>query len=206
MNSGRLAIWNDCAPGEEAAYEAWYQGEHLAERVGVPGFLRGRRYRAMGATPEYFTYYEVEEPAVLTSPAYLVRVNDPSPLTQQIMSGVFRNMSRTICQVASRRGLLRGAHAVTLQATGQTLPTALERYLPLVANPAALARIESWVAVPDETAANAEQKLRGPDQTIGGCLFAEFLEPGPAHAFARRLEEAGFGAPGVHALMCELQA
>ncbi len=34
MNGGVLALWNDCAPGQESAYEHWYQTEHLFERVG----------------------------------------------------------------------------------------------------------------------------------------------------------------------------
>lgn len=202
MTTGRLAIWNDCAPGAEAAYEAWYQGEHLTERVSIPGFVRGRRYRARGATPEYFTYYEVTEPAVLSSTAYLGRVNDPTPATRQIMSEVFRNMSRTICRSTSVHGRLRGSHAVTLHTTAMTA----EPYLALIAAMPALARLETWQAVPDDMTDNAEQTLRGPDQTILGCLFAEFLECEPAEAFALRLKEEGLGTPGVYLLMCELQA
>ena len=37
MNGGVLALWNDCAPGQESAYEHWYQTEHLFERVGIAG-------------------------------------------------------------------------------------------------------------------------------------------------------------------------
>ena len=40
---GILAIFNDCHTGREAEFEAWFQGEHLLERLGVPGFLFGRR-------------------------------------------------------------------------------------------------------------------------------------------------------------------
>ncbi|MEM1298450.1 MAG: hypothetical protein AAGH68_04155 [Pseudomonadota bacterium] len=202
MTTGRLAIWNDCAPGEEAGYEAWYQGEHLAERVGIPGFLRGRRYRAHGKSPEYFTYYEVTEPGVLTSPAYLARVNDPTPATRRIMAEVFRNMSRTICDAVSVHGHMRGAFAVTLPSS----PIAIEAYLDLVTNANALARLEIWEAVPDATGTNAEQALRGPDKTIAGCVFAEFLEQGPAETFAKGLEREGLGPPGIFSLLCELQA
>ena len=41
---GVLALWMDCAAGGEAEFERWYQTEHLRERVGLPGFWRGRRY------------------------------------------------------------------------------------------------------------------------------------------------------------------
>ena len=114
-NDGRLTLWNDCAIGHEAEYEAWYQGEHLIERLGVPGFMRGRRYQAIEAAPEYFTYYETTSPDVLTSPSYLERGNNPTPFTRKIMSGTFINLSRTICKCQFSTGGMRGAYAVTLR-------------------------------------------------------------------------------------------
>lgn len=203
MTTGRLAIWNDCLGGAEAAYEAWYQEEHLAERLAIPGFVRGRRYRAVESRPTYFTYYEVTEPGVLTSEVYLSRVNRPTPRTARIMSDVFRNMSRTICTTVAIQGTMRGAYAVTA-VTEQALD--LPQLVELIPNTPALARIESWQAVPDDTEANAEQALRGPDETIAGCLFAEFLDPADASGFAEALRAEGLGSPGIYRLMCELQA
>jgi len=34
---GILAIFNNVAPGREAEFEEWFQHEHLAERLAVPG-------------------------------------------------------------------------------------------------------------------------------------------------------------------------
>ena len=48
---GILAIFNDCRAGREAEFEAWFQGEHLIERLAVPGFLFGRRHKAFRAHP-----------------------------------------------------------------------------------------------------------------------------------------------------------
>ena len=68
---GILAIWNDCKPDHLGAYEVWYQGEHLIERLGIPGFLRGRRYESLEPNgSKFFTYYETRTPDVLTSEAY----------------------------------------------------------------------------------------------------------------------------------------
>ena len=39
---GILAIFNNVASGREAEFEEWFQHEHLAERIAVPGFLIGR--------------------------------------------------------------------------------------------------------------------------------------------------------------------
>ena len=48
---GILAIFNNVAPGREAEFEEWFQHEHLAERLAVPGFLIGRRHEAISAQP-----------------------------------------------------------------------------------------------------------------------------------------------------------
>ena len=42
MGNGILAIWMDCAAEGEADFNEWYHREHFPERVGVPGFLKGR--------------------------------------------------------------------------------------------------------------------------------------------------------------------
>ena len=52
---GILAIFNDCRAGREAEFEAgFFQGEHLLERLAVPGFLFGRRHRAISGAAGYF--------------------------------------------------------------------------------------------------------------------------------------------------------
>src|SRR5512143_2507406 len=64
---GILAIWNDCRAGREAEFDAWFQGEHLLERLAVPGFLFGRRHQAISGSAGHFNFYLVESPEVLTS-------------------------------------------------------------------------------------------------------------------------------------------
>jgi len=44
---GVLAIWHAMTPEGDREMIRWHDREHVAERVGVPGFLRGRR-RARG--------------------------------------------------------------------------------------------------------------------------------------------------------------
>src|SRR5262245_46328062 len=65
--AGILAIWNDCRAGRGAEFDAWFQGEHLLERLAVPGFLLGRRHQAISGNSGYFNFYLVESPDVLTS-------------------------------------------------------------------------------------------------------------------------------------------
>ena len=95
---GILAIFNDCRAGREAEFEEWFQGEHLLERLAVPGFLYGRRHQAISGSCGYFNFYLVESPAVLTSKPYLERLDNPTPMTKKIMSEIFINMNRTVCR------------------------------------------------------------------------------------------------------------
>src|SRR5258707_12252816 len=93
---GILAIFNNVAPGREAEFEEWFQHEHLAERIAVPGFLIGRRHEAISGQPRYFNYYVTQSAAVLKSPPYLARLDQPTPMTREVMSAIFKDMIRTV--------------------------------------------------------------------------------------------------------------
>jgi len=110
-----VAIWTDIAPeGLDAFYE-WHNHEHMPERVGIPGFLRGRRYRAIDANPAYFKIYEAESTAVLTGPHYVERLNNPTRATRHIIPAYFRNMIRGVCNVRFSAGVGIGGSVVTLR-------------------------------------------------------------------------------------------
>lgn len=210
--TGILALWNNCAPGHEPDYEAWYQGEHLPERLAVPGILRGRRYEALAGAPHYFTYYETVSPDVFVSDAYLERVENPTPMTRKIMSGIFIDMSRTVCRRVACHGDMRGGVAVTARLVEEglahgTLAENLEALAAGLAGLQGVARAELWVAS-DETGrpASAEAKLRGKDATIAACLFVECLREGEAEVVRRALDDGPHGAimeTGVYRLLCD---
>ena len=62
--------WDDIVISGLAEFVRWHIREHIPERVGLPGFLRGRRYVAYQGHPKYFNFYETETPQTLESPAY----------------------------------------------------------------------------------------------------------------------------------------
>ncbi len=88
-----LAIWFCVDPDDVPALDAWYPRQHLPERLSVPGFLRGRRYAAATARLPYFTLYETEDAAVLSSAPYLERLNGPTDWTRRVLP-TFRVMVR----------------------------------------------------------------------------------------------------------------
>jgi hypothetical protein len=114
LGKGLLAIWNDITDSAEAEFVRWHIREHIPERVGLPGFLRGRRYVAHRGHPKYFNFYETETPQSLESPSYRARLNAPTPWTQAVVKE-FRDTSRTICEVVLSLGAGEGAWIETIQ-------------------------------------------------------------------------------------------
>jgi len=114
LGQGVVAIWNAVAPeGRDEFYE-WHNREHMPERVGIPGFLRGRRYVAVGAL-DFFTLYEATSTAVLAGPHYLQRLNNPTPATRRVIPNFFRNMVRGVCQVRASVGAGEGGFLLALR-------------------------------------------------------------------------------------------
>jgi hypothetical protein len=112
--SAVLAIWNGIEPEAEEEFVAWHVREHIPERVGLPGFLRGRRYVATQGFPKYFNFYETETVATLSSPVYLARLDSPSPWTKAVVAH-FKDTSRTICAVRASLGHGDGAAIVAIR-------------------------------------------------------------------------------------------
>ena len=95
-----VAMWWDIAPEVQVEWEDWHTREHMPERLSIPGFLRGSRWIS-GAS--YFVLYELDSPATLTGPAYLERLNNPTPWSRRMMPH-HRNMVRTLCEVRASAG------------------------------------------------------------------------------------------------------
>ena len=209
--AGILAIWNDCAPEGYDHFERWYIREHLQERVGVPGFRFGRRYEAAaGADRRFFAFYEVESPDVLSSRAYVDRLEAPTPWTLEAMKA-FRNMVRTVCDLRLAAGDLIGSHAVVLRADGAMAPTpdAAKLVENLAAEPG-VARVQLWTAAARQTPTDtAEMNSRGKDQRTAGALVVECLRRADAERIAATLATppaalgvSGASVVGVYGLLC----
>src|SRR5450432_3051055 len=49
----------DIVPEAMAEHDEWHTHEHLPERLSIPGFVRGTRWKALRGEPGYFVMYEV---------------------------------------------------------------------------------------------------------------------------------------------------
>jgi len=113
--SACLAIWNDVDPAREAEYNRWHAGEHVPERCGVPGILRGRRYLADDSGHHrYLTLYDLRDLDVLDSAPYRDLVQVPTPWSAA-MRPAFRNFLREPCIVLATVGADTGGAAATVR-------------------------------------------------------------------------------------------
>jgi hypothetical protein len=111
---GVVAIWHDLLPEAKDEFYEWHGREHMPERLGIPGFRRGRRFIALHGTPEFFNLYEADSPQVLSGQDYLQRLNSPTPWTRQVVAS-FRNVARAIGSVLYSAGTGQGAVMLTLR-------------------------------------------------------------------------------------------
>jgi hypothetical protein len=184
---GILAIFNNIAAGRDDDFNGWFQGEHLAERLAVPGFLYGRRHQAISGSSAYFNFYVVESPAVLTSKAYLDRVNTPTPRTQVTMSEIFKDMCRTVCRREARAGNWRGGFSVTARFAASQEISALNAALDDITKDETTVG-EIWSSAEAGTAMSEEERLRGGDKKIAQCLLIDTLDQRKASRIAERLK------------------
>jgi hypothetical protein len=101
---GLLYVAVDCPPELETEFHAWYNLEHIPERLGIPGFVAAQRYAALEGGPRWVAAYALDSVAVLDSPEYL-RWSGPNftPWTKRIVSNT--------CVHRSVFRLARGAEA-----------------------------------------------------------------------------------------------
>jgi hypothetical protein len=178
---GVLAIWNDIDPEGEADFVAWHIAEHIPERVGLPGFLRGRRYIAVEGHPQYFNFYETERAETLRSPQYLARLNDPTPWTRRAVAH-FRNTSRTICDVVGSVGRGEGPWIEAIQLKSSEGATSQPKYksetLSALVADSTICGVHLLRGCPTDTRVDtAESRLRSaPDDAVEWILLVEAIE------------------------------
>ncbi len=196
-----MVLWFDIAPAAIVEHDHWHTHEHLPERLSIPGFLRGSRWKARSAPLDYFVLYEVEEVDTLVSGAYLERLNAPTPWTAKMMKH-YRRMTRGFCQSTANFGAGVGQRCMAIR---------------LNAAPGAEAKLREWLtkdalpALPSRAGLTGahlleaarmppmtnEQRIRGADAAIDwvilvvGYTEAIIEELGKNELSAKELERRG---------------
>lgn len=85
-----LLLWTlDCKPEVIPEWNEWYNREHVAALLQVPGFISGNRYEKVEEAPlprisfltmpHYLSFYELYDEGVLNSEAYQINRNSRGP-------------------------------------------------------------------------------------------------------------------------------
>lgn len=182
LGKGVLAIWNGMKDGTEDEFVRWHVREHIIERVGLPGFLRGRRYVAIDGHPKYFNFYETSDVAVLASDAYRARLNDPTEWTRRVVAD-FTDMSRTACDVVASFGTGEGTFIDAIRlSTAADASVFKAAIADKILKPAseALGIVGAHLLQGEKSATGGdtiEKKLRGqPDQMADWVVLIEGIE------------------------------
>jgi hypothetical protein len=76
-------------------FNAWYDSEHVPERLAVPGVETAIRYSSISGVPNYLAMYDLVDQSVLDSEAYLRVAGDrSSPWTKRVTgrTNVYRSI------------------------------------------------------------------------------------------------------------------
>jgi hypothetical protein len=194
LGRAAVAMWWDIAAEMESEFEHWHSIEHMPERLSIPGFRRGTRWKSNGGS-SYFVLYEARSFVTISSGPYLERLNNPTPWSQKLVPQ-HRNMVRSLCRVRWSSGAFISRALLTVRITcrprrAQNLTQALGReVLPALAKKPQVVGAHLLESVsPPGNALTTEQKIRGGDATADRVILVSSYDPNVLDAIAR--EELG---------------
>src|SRR5437868_6831840 len=201
--AGFLAIWSDVEPDHLTDYRHWLTREHTTERVTTSGFLAVRVFRAARADiNRFFILYELESPEVLDGPAYLARLNAPTPWSQRIMPQL-GNFIRGGGVMTARAG--RGEGFVITALRIERLPEQPQRLADAIVALDGIVAVQIGATDAARTAVpTAEKGMRKQEGFFAGLLIVEALDQASLRNALRRAAElapeiaGGAGDPEVY--------
>jgi hypothetical protein len=93
---GLLLVGMSPAPDVEAAFNAWYDNEHVPALAGVPGVLCARRFRTSGGGPKYIALYHLASPGVIDTPEWK-DASGSTPMPQRVRDQISDRL-RLVCR------------------------------------------------------------------------------------------------------------
>jgi hypothetical protein len=81
---GLIAVWLDVPADREEEFNDWYNLEHIAQVVGLRGFVSGRRYRCDHAPLKYLAWYDAVDENVEPGPDFQRLVAQPTPWSRRM--------------------------------------------------------------------------------------------------------------------------
>lgn len=94
MAKGLLFMAFDFATAHEDEFHDWYDLEHIPERLRVPGFLTAERWIGEENPTLHVATYDLDNPGVMTSPAYLAVGGDNQSVWTKRVSAMCKRIQR----------------------------------------------------------------------------------------------------------------
>ncbi|MBR1210633.1 hypothetical protein [Bradyrhizobium sp. JYMT SZCCT0180] len=208
--AGFLAIWSDVEPDHLTDYRHWLTREHTTERVTTKGFLGVRVFRAARTDiARFFILYELEAPEVLDGPAYLARLNAPTPWSQRTMPRL-GNFIRGGGVMTARAGRGEGSTIVALRV--ERLPEKPQAFADALVALDGIAAVQIGTTDLARTSVpTVEKGMRKDEGIFAGLLIIEALDQIALGGALRRATEmapdiGGAGEPEVYQGMFALDA
>jgi hypothetical protein len=129
--TGLMMVWTDVPADKEKDFNRWYNEEHLAERLAVPGFLSAARYEAVKGGPKHLAVYELENVGVLDSQPYQRVRSNPTEWTRRcspevVGTNFIRNVYTLIHPKAVTPGIAASGMAPALQLGRMDVPAEID--------------------------------------------------------------------------------
>ena len=130
--TGLLMVWCDVPADKEAEFNRWYNEEHIAERLSIPGFLSAARYEAVKGGPKHLAVYELESADVMKSDAYKKVSGNPTAWTkktgpQAVATTFIRNVYTMIHPKALTPAIAKAPVSPALQIGRMDVPAAVDK-------------------------------------------------------------------------------
>jgi hypothetical protein len=81
---GLITVWLDVPQAREDEFNDWYNLEHLAQVVALPGFVSARRYRVDDAPLRYLAWYDTADETIEGARDFQRIVETPTPWSQRM--------------------------------------------------------------------------------------------------------------------------
>jgi hypothetical protein len=208
--AGFLAIWSDVEADHLIDYRHWLTREHTTERVTTEGFLGVRVFRAARADiNRFFILYELESPEVLDGPAYLARLNAPTPWSQRTMPRL-GNFVRGGGVMTARAGRGEGATIIALRI--ERLPENPQQLADALVALDGIAAVQIGSTDLARTSVpTVEKGMRKDEGIFAGLLIIEALDEAALRGALRQAIQiapdlGGIGEPEVYQGMFALDA
>lgn len=110
---GMLFVASDIDPNDEDDFNAWYDREHVEERVRMDGVLSAARYISVENGPKYLSLYWADSLSTFASKAYTYAFQNQTPWSTSVLKKM-RSPTRRIGEIHANVGQGSGAWIAVL--------------------------------------------------------------------------------------------